>query len=298
MFEEHDSLVNPAATSRVILREATLSAGDGTSIFARAWFIGEPERVVVCVQGLGGHGGYYDDMAAVLAPSGTAVVAPDLRGHGKSLGQRGDIDNFDRYLDDVESAITWARSCWPDKPLFILGESMGASIAIHYIARAARRSPTAPAAGLVLLAPVLRQSVQPRAAEVVGYLRSLLLAPKRPSIATSGREEVGSRDAIFNDRLRADPLFVRYVSVRFLNNLARYIGRARRHAPAITLPLLILRGEHDHVAHVGGITTFLRHARTSDHRFVIFPEAFHSLLADPVTPNVLRLLNSWLVAHS
>src|SRR5207248_2483063 len=85
-------------------------------------------------QGLGGHGGYYKALASHLAAEGTVVIAPDLRGHGRSEGTRGDIDRFDRYLEDVDTAVTWARTCWPNKPVILLGESMGASIAIQYIA--------------------------------------------------------------------------------------------------------------------------------------------------------------------
>ena len=48
---------------------------------------------------------------------------------------RGDIDRFDRYVMDVDIAVTWASTQWPDTPIFVLGESMGASIAIQYVTR-------------------------------------------------------------------------------------------------------------------------------------------------------------------
>ena len=85
----------------------TLTASDGTAIFARAWVEGKPERVLVCVQGLGGHGGYYEAVARYVAPQGTVVVAPDLRGHGLSHGKRGDIDHFAVGADrDLRGAAT------------------------------------------------------------------------------------------------------------------------------------------------------------------------------------------------
>src|SRR5438034_10040570 len=78
--------------------ETTLTSNDGISTFVRAWIPGNPQRVLVCVQGLGGHGGYYRELACQVALRGTIVVAPDLRGHGRSEGVRGDIARFDRYL--------------------------------------------------------------------------------------------------------------------------------------------------------------------------------------------------------
>jgi alpha-beta hydrolase superfamily lysophospholipase len=285
-------------TTATTPRETMLKASDGTGIFARAWVPDAPKRVLVCVQGLGGHGGYYDDLAEAVTPAGTAVVAGDLRGHGRSAGTRGDIDRFSRYLDDVDCVVAWARMCWPDLPLFLMGESMGASIAIHYIARTVRQGDATLPAGLVLIAPVLRPSVQPRPDEAVRFLRFLLLAPSRPALALTGREEVGCRDATFNDRLRADPLFVRYASPRFITKITRWIDQARRLGHAVTMPLLVMRGERDRVAHVAGTRDFLRRVRSGDHRYVVFPDAYHALLADPATPDAMRALNTWLAARS
>ena len=120
--------------------ETMLTAHDGMSIFVRAWAPGQPQRILVCIQGLGGHGGYYEELAAQFIPGGTIVVAPDLRGHGQSKGRRGDIDRFDHYLLDIDAAVTWAIACWPNIPIFMLGESMGASLAIQYVANTVKSS--------------------------------------------------------------------------------------------------------------------------------------------------------------
>jgi acylglycerol lipase len=285
-------------TALLVETETMLRLHNGMSIFARAWVPMRPKRVVLCVQGLGGHGGYYQALAGQLAPEGTVVVAPDLRGHGRSEGTRGDIDRFDRYLEDVAAALDWAHACWPDQPLMLLGESMGASIAIQYAASAQDCSSSVPLAGLILLSPVLRPIIHPTAGEVARYIRLLLTAPSRPAMPVTGREELGCRDQAFNDRLRADPLFVRLVSVRFLNSLSRWLKQARSQAAKINLPLLVLQGERDYVAHPAGTANFLRRVATRDTRVVMFPDAYHCLLYDPATPLVVQALTSWLIAHA
>src|SRR5918912_637337 len=67
---------------------------------------GRPDKVMVLVHGMGGHGGYYaTSVAPYIAPTGVAVYAPDLRGHGRSEGKRGDIESFRLFQDDVATAV-------------------------------------------------------------------------------------------------------------------------------------------------------------------------------------------------
>jgi alpha-beta hydrolase superfamily lysophospholipase len=297
MIEESQHPRDAIETELLVETETTLHLHDGISIYARAWAPPAPQRFIVCVQGLGGHGDYYRALARELAPEGTAVAAPDLRGHGRSEGVRGHIDRFERYLEDVDAALRWVQTSWPGVPIILLGESMGASIAIQYVASQQRHTDPVPLAGLALISPVLRPAIRPTVGEALRFLRFLLTAPSRPAMAVTGREEQGCRDAAFNAQLRADPLFVRHVSVRFLNSLTRWLWQTRRKGAQITLPLLVLQGERDYVAHPAGTASFLRRVVAPDRRVVTIPQAYHCLLYDPATPLVIKALTSWLAVY-
>jgi acylglycerol lipase len=278
--------------------ETTLTTNDKVNIFIHAWVPGNAERILLCVQGLGGHGGYYEELACQLALEGTIVVAPDLRGHGRSEGVRGDIEGFDCYLVDVDAAVTWANTMWPDTPVFVLGESMGVSIATQFVASGQYPTSRNPLAGLVFVSPVLSSAIRPTLGEMIHFIRKLFVAPKQPSIAITGREEMGSRDPVFNKFLRDDPLFVRFVSARFLIRLTFWFRQSERNVHKVSMPLLVLLGGKDYVARRSGTTAFLRHVSASDQRIITFPEAYHSLFHDPDTPAVVRVLASWLGTHT
>jgi alpha-beta hydrolase superfamily lysophospholipase len=297
MIEEQPGAREAIQTAALREIETNLRPPDNLTIFARAWVPPDPQRIVVCIQGLGGHGEYYRALALALGPEGTVVAAPDLRGHGRSEGARGHIDRFDRYLEDVEATLRWVQTCWPDKPIVLLGESMGASIAIQYIASQQRAVEAVPLAGLALISPVLRPAIQPTIGEAVRFLRLLLTAPSRPGMPVTGREELGCRDNEFNNRLRADPLFVRKVSVRFLNSLTIWLWQTRRKAAQLRLPLLVLQGGRDYVAHPAGTAAFVRRVASADRRVITFPEAYHCLLYDPATPLLVQELTAWLAAY-
>jgi len=295
----HDNQASNRNAQRKLIEEieTTLTSNDKVSIFVRAWVPDNPQRILICVQGLGGHGGYYEELAYQLAFGGTIVVAPDLRGHGHSEGQRGDIDCFDRYLADIDAAVTWSSTMWLGTPIFVLGESMGVSIAIQYVVSEQYRTNQIPIAGLVFVSPVLSSAIRPTFGEVICFICSLLMAPKHPSIAVTGREELGCRDPAFNALLRADPLFVRLVSVRFLTRLTVWLWQSKRKAHQINLPLLVLLGGRDYVARRSGTSAFLRYVPSREQHIVTFPHAYHCLLRDPDTPAVVGVLASWLATN-
>ncbi len=105
---------------------------------------------MVVVHGLHEHSGRYDRLAGDLNRRGYAVYAMDLRGHGRSAGQRATIRRFDDYLDDVELLLARVARRQPGKPLFVFGHSMGGAIVAML---GVTRSPQV--RGLILSAPSL-----------------------------------------------------------------------------------------------------------------------------------------------
>ena len=53
------------------------------------------------MHGLGEHSGRYAHLAAFLNQAGYTLLAFDLRGHGKSEGQRGHTPSCEVLLDDI-----------------------------------------------------------------------------------------------------------------------------------------------------------------------------------------------------
>ena len=64
---------------------------------------GEPRATVTVVHGAGDHGGRYTDLASALAGQNFAVALPDLRGHGRSEGQRGHSWGWREIVRDLQS---------------------------------------------------------------------------------------------------------------------------------------------------------------------------------------------------
>jgi alpha-beta hydrolase superfamily lysophospholipase len=82
-------------------REETLE-NQGLKIFFRSWRPPTTARgAVVVVPGFNSHSGYYAWVAERLAGVGHATYAIDLRGRGRSDGERFYVDKFVDYVSDI-----------------------------------------------------------------------------------------------------------------------------------------------------------------------------------------------------
>ncbi len=66
-----------------------------------------------------------------LPQQGISVLALDYRSFGASEGQA----LMPGVLQDIEAAAQWLRTQHPDKQLVVLGQSIGAALAINFVAR-------------------------------------------------------------------------------------------------------------------------------------------------------------------
>jgi acylglycerol lipase len=81
--------------------------------------------VIVMVHGIAEHGGRYAWLAERANARGIGVVTVDLRGHGRSPGERSYVERFDDYLLDVDALWDKARELAAGRPLFLMGPQHG-----------------------------------------------------------------------------------------------------------------------------------------------------------------------------
>ena len=105
--------------------EHWLDGRGGLRIFTRHWSADQPRASLVNCHGVNSHGGQYLRAAEDFVTRGFAVTAPDLRGRGRSEGERFYTESVDDYVSDLSLAIELARSRNPALPLYLLGHSAG-----------------------------------------------------------------------------------------------------------------------------------------------------------------------------
>lgn len=244
-------------SSMVSKMEDRLPVDGGLTLFYRAWIPTGPARaVVVIVPGFNSHSGYYFGTGAALAADGLATYAVDLRGRGRSDGERFYVDSFQDYVRDVAAIFANAKSRHPGLPVFVLGHSAGGVVACLFTLEH-----QAELAGLVcesfafqLPAPDFALAVFKGLAHLAPHAHVLHL-----------KNEQFSRDPAVVQAMNDDPLIANETQpTRTLAELVRADERLKKGFPEMTLPLLILHGTEDKAAKPAGSQLFFDTAGASD----------------------------------
>lgn len=114
------------------------TSSDGLRIACTRWDSHGPARGVVQIaHGMGEHIGRYAELAEDLVESGFVVYGNDHRGHGRSAPTRPSLGDFgaggfNLLVEDMFRLTLIAKEENPDKPLVLLGHSMGSFAAQLY----------------------------------------------------------------------------------------------------------------------------------------------------------------------
>lgn len=94
--------------------------------------------MLLVLHGLAEHAGRYRGVASELAGAGLAVYAHDHRGHGSTTAIDAPLRRFAgkggpaKLTRDVQAVRQHAEAEHPGRPVFLLGHSMGAHVALNY----------------------------------------------------------------------------------------------------------------------------------------------------------------------
>lgn len=264
--------------------------GTGGRIFTRHWEpAGTAKANLVICHGVNSHGGQYIRAGEEFAARGFAVTALDLRGRGKSEGERFFVETIDDYVSDLSLAIELGRSHHPDLPLFLLGHSAGGVTSVTYALDHQDKLD-----GLIcesfafrVYAPNFALKLLEGADHIVPHAHVLRL-----------KMEDFSRDPDWVAELNADPLTHGEVQpVSTVAAFARAGERFEREFPRITLPVLILHGTADKATRPDGSQEFYDHAGSADKTLKLYDDYYHDLLNDLGRDQVMYDIVGWIDAR-
>lgn len=276
---------------RYVLRRSESHWGGpaGEARYRRSWIPAEPGRLVVITHDLGGHSGRYERVGEWLATQGCAVHALDLRGHGRSQGERGHVEGFEDYAADLRAFLEIVRHEHPGQRVTLMGQGAGALVVTSLLCASPK-----PADAAVLVAPAFAMPGAPSRARR-WLTRAWRRARPRARVTLDVDPHALSRDPEAVREHLEDPLVLRQVTVSLAAALESESRRLARHGPEIRVPVLIVHGDMDAVYPSRGSRTFYNRLRVPGSRLLVYPKLRHELFHEPEREQVLDDVASWVL---
>ena len=278
---------------------------------------GEVKAVVQVSHGMCEYVGRYADYAEHLCSLGIVLAGNDHPGHGDSVDSLDDLGYFakkngvDLALEGLKTMSELLLDRYPDKPLILLGHSMGSFLGRLYLSRYAENlagaiimgtgGPDSPTAAGIALANIIALFKGDRH-------RSKLLK----NIASSGYLKRCGKNPSSADWLSRDPELVReYLADPYSNYTFTVSGyrdlflmlsavSSEEWAPSVPtdLPILIISGEDDPVGLYGKgvlkVAGALTHAGARKLTTVLIPGARHEVLNETNKEEAYEIIDKWL----
>ncbi len=266
-------------------KTGTYTTTDGVELFTRSWTIDDPRYDILLVHGLGEHSGRWADPAAYFNSRGANMYSYDLRGHGKSAGDRIDLERFDEFYNDISEMATLSAAS-TGRPWVLYGHSLGGLQAAGYLINDREPHPNL----AVLSAPAMSAL---RGIDIVLKVAASVLGTITPKARVSSNitGDQLSRDATVGEAYFADELVETKATTRFGKAVfGEQAKLADRHG-TITIQTLVIHGADDELVQPAASASL---AASDAVERKVYPGLRHEMHNEPESTQVLGDTADWI----
>lgn len=262
--------------------------------------------LVVLIHGYCEHRGRYHHVVEHLLRHGYTVLTGDLRGHGESGGERGFIQRFADYIEDLDALLAQAKtldlafrkarppreggSAAPGQPLLV-AHSMGGLVGLEYVLA----RPDAFRA-LVVSAPFLGLRLK-----VPAWKRGLGLAASlvRPTLRLPNELSSAylSHDPAMCQAYDSDPLVTHEATARWFTETVAAQADVRSRASRVRLPMFFMCPGDDKIVDPVAVQEVFDRLGSADKTLNTYPGLYHEIFNEVEKDRVLADLTTWLNAR-
>ena len=275
-------------------KEGFFQGAKGLNLYYQSWYPqAEIRGVLTIVHGLGSNSSSYGNIVEHLIPKNYAIYAFDLRGNGRSPGQRGHISSWEVFRGDLQAFLHLVKTQSPKSPQFLLGHSLGGVVVLDYVMRC--RVYPSPLSGVITLAPAVGKLGVSPFKLTIGKILSRILP--RFTLSTGFELNTAARDEKVLAVYAQDKLRHARGSARLATEYINTVNWINAHAADLQIPLLIIQGGADTVTLPQGSRQFFQKVIFRDKELLEYPEAYHEIHDDFGYEQVMTDLEFWLEQH-
>lgn len=260
----------------------------GIKIFYRQKMPINPKAIVIISHGYAEHSGFYIPLMEFLASKGYGVYALDHRGHGRSEEERGHLEEFEVFLEDMDFFVDFILSKHTELPLFLFGHSMGGLIAFAYG---------------ILHPEKLRGQVFSGAAvgrpAGSGWMPNWIFKLIKRYLSRYKVYPVLSQRGTRNMEIRKysgeDPLVLGYATAGFFYEfIVRGVQFVQGNASRYRVPCIFLHGTDDRIIPYQSSMEIFKKIASEDKEIKLYEGLYHELVQEPEREEVMQDILTWL----
>ena len=248
-----------------------------------------PKAHVFAIHGLGGHSLWFDEAAKIFNKNSINFFSFDLPGFGQSKYPIGEITSYREWIDTAKEVYqTFIQRFNIKLPIFVLGHSMGASIAI-LMSKDLRTN------GWILSVPGFEgnKDTWPVTKVILPVLFKSICKPKENILLPFGPEAL-TKNKETQLKIKKDPLRVvninasMFMQVYLLSKKSRYSHRF------LIEPLLLLMSGNDIVCSNEAMESFFSVVKNKNKTKKIYSTAMHDLFVEDELEEIVTDIVSWI----
>ncbi len=262
---------------------------DDIEMFMRKWSPeGNPKGVILGLHGLGAHSGSISFVAEYMAKNGYVFYAPDLRGFGHWVGEKGHIDSFEEYNLDIDRLAGYIRSKHMTHSIFLYGHSLGGMLILLYIAVHPDSFD-----GAIAACPSVSERLEiGRGTRTIARLLAMLGIKKR--FPNGLNYDYISRNSEVVRRNREDPLRYDLATPKYAIEGLRARKYSATTGPLIKTPILVVHTLEDKILIPEKTKEYYETIAAQDKTYKEYPDLYHEPFEEPGGEKVLEDFISWL----
>lgn len=280
----------PAPVAPPVMAANVVQSVDGALLGLQQWPAEQPRAVIIAVHGMNDYSNNFALPGAWWAKNaGITTYAYDQRGFGRSPGF-GYWTGHETMMADLRAVVAAARAANPGLPVYVLGHSMGAAVAI-----AADAEEPLDAEGLILAAPgVWGGSALPIPYRLTLNMAATIAPGKTLTGERAGRQATDNIEVL--RQMYRDPLVIKETRMDAILGVVRVMGKAYGAAEEVEGDILFLIGEKDEIIPLKAME---KTAGRLDGEIDVrrYPDGWHLLFRDLQAETVWRDVADWVMTR-
>lgn len=244
--------------------------------------------ILIISHGYAEHSGYYLELMQFLAKHGYGSYALDHCGHGLSEEERGHLERFELFMEDLDQFVDYVRKKHPLLPILMYGHSMGGLIAFHYGIQFPEKLQ-----GQIFTGPAIGRPAG--TALIPGVLFEILNKYFHHHKIYQVLSHRATRNLEVRKKSNEDPLALKYATVGFFYEFVyRGVNAAIQKAEQYLLPCLFLHGKADRIIPYRSTPFIFNKISSQDKEFKLYEGLYHELIQEPERDMVHKDILEWL----